>query len=73
MEYELTDAQLQRLLDASKPVPYLVFGGREPASPQEHANAAWSELGRELGFDYMTVQPVPGKDYRFFTATPRPR
>jgi hypothetical protein len=59
---------LNRLLDASKPVPYMVFGGVPPRSPQENANAAWRALGDELGFDYMTVRPVPGESHSVFTA-----
>ncbi|MFA5377819.1 MAG: hypothetical protein WC455_18860 [Dehalococcoidia bacterium] len=57
-EYKMTQAQLDTLLDMCKPVPYMVFGGREPPSPQDNANAAWCALGMELGFDGMTVQPV---------------
>ena len=67
-EFEMTDEQHKKLLDACKPVPYMVFGGIEPRSPQENANDAWRELGRELGFDAMTVRPVAGKDTKFFTA-----
>ncbi len=66
-EYEMTPAQLDKLLEACKPVPYLVANGTEPASPQENANRAWQALGEELGFDHMTVRPN-GKGDRFFTA-----
>jgi predicted TIM-barrel fold metal-dependent hydrolase len=67
-EYEMTADDLATILEACKPVPYMVFGGRPPASPQENANAAWCELGRKMGFDGMTVEPVPAKGNRFFTA-----
>lgn len=70
-EYEMTEEQLEKILEASKPVPYIMVGGMPPPSPQEVANAAWSRLGDELGFQYMTVQPVPGKGERFFTAVPK--
>ncbi len=53
--YRLTDEQYERLLHAGRPVPYMIFGGRPPPSPQENANAAWCALGRELGFDGMSV------------------
>lgn len=66
-EYEMTQAQLDKILDACKPVPYMVFGGVEPASPQENANRAWYALGKEMGFDPMTVRPTDKGD-RFFTA-----
>lgn len=67
-EFELTEKQYNRLLDACKPVPYMVFNGRTSASPQENANAMWRALGDELGFEYMSVRPVPGKNQHFFTA-----
>jgi hypothetical protein len=67
-EFEMTEAQLQRLLKACRPVPYIVAGGMPPQSPQANANAAWGELGRELGFEPMSAKPVPGKGQRFFTA-----
>ena len=67
-EYEMSQEQLQGLLDASKPVPYMIVGSSLPRTPQENSNAAWATLGREMGFDHMTVQPVDGKGILFFTA-----
>jgi hypothetical protein len=67
-EYEMTAEEEQALLDACRPVPYMVFGGIPPVSQQERANAAWCALGAKRGFDGMTVQPVIGKGQRFFTA-----
>ncbi len=67
-EFEMSEEQLERLLDASKPVPYMVIGGVAPVSPQEHANRAWEALGKELGFVWDTVRPIAGKGSRFFTA-----
>ena len=69
-EYEMTQADLDKILDACKPVPYMVFGGRPPRSPQENANDAWAELGRRMGFNHMTVRGVDGKGNRFFSAVP---
>ena len=67
-EFTMTQDQLNKLLDAYKPVPYMVIGGIPPRSPQENTNAAWATLGKELGFDAMTVKPVVGKGYKVFTA-----
>ena len=75
-EFKLTQEQLDTLLDACKPVPYmlilptlhLLIGGIAPRSPQENANAAWAKLGLELGFDSMSVRPINGKGIEFFTA-----
>jgi len=69
IDFEMTEEQLSTLLEASKPVPYLIIGGREPSSPQENANRAWKALGKEMGFHYMTVKPT-GQDVRFFSAEP---
>jgi len=68
--YEMTEADLEAMLDACKPVPYMVMGGHAPSSPQENANRAWARLGEKMGFDPMTVQPVQGKGSRFFSAIP---
>lgn len=67
-EFEMTEADMKEILDACKPVVYMVIGGMPPKSPQENANDAWCRLGNKMGFDGMTVQPVSGKDDRFFTA-----
>lgn len=69
-EYELTDEQFDRLVEAAKPVPYIVVGGVPPMSQQQRANNAWQTLGRELGFDWKSVQPHPSGDQRRFIATP---
>ena len=70
-QYTMTQVQLEKILDASKPVRYMVFGGMEPRSPQENANSAWKRLGDELGFDHMTVQLVDGQPQTVFTAEQR--
>lgn len=67
-EFEMTEADLDKILDAGKPVPYIVVGGVPPRSPQQKANSAWASLGAQMGFDYTTVKPVTGKESRFFTA-----
>jgi hypothetical protein len=69
-EFEMTQEDLNQILAACKPVRYMVFGGYEPKSPQENANDAWRSLGKKMGFDYMTVQPITDKGQRFFTAEP---
>lgn len=66
-KYEMTDVDLKTLLEACRPVPYMVVGGMAPRSPQENANAAWCALGKRMGFDGMSVEPAGNGD-RFFTA-----
>ena len=70
-EYEMSFEQLDVLLDASKPAACMTIGSYAPRSPQQNANIAWSKLGREMGFDSLTVEPVVGKGNRFFTANPK--
>jgi len=67
-EFKLNEEQYAKLIEACKPVPYMIIGGVEPKSQQENANDAWEHLGKEMGFEYMSVEPVRGKDSRYFTA-----
>lgn len=69
-EYEMTETQLSAILHACRPTRVMMVGGFVPASPQENANRAWAELGKEMGFDPMTVRPSAGKGERFFMAVP---
>ena len=71
-KYGMTEEDLARILDASKPTPLMYLTGGIPmsGSQQERANAAWAELGLKMGFDSTTVQPIPGKGNRFFSAIP---
>lgn len=69
-EYEMTETDLQTLLEACKPAPYIIANGTGPLSPQESVNAAWRALGARMGFDGMTAEPVMGKSRRHFTAIP---
>jgi len=73
MTYEMSEDDLQELLDACKPTPVMFLSGGTPMGPsqQENANLAWSRLGEKMGFDAMTVQPITGRGSRFFTATPK--
>jgi len=68
--YEMTDKQLDTLMQACKPVAYMMVGGSTPSSPQENANNAWANLGLEMGFDGSTVQPRQGFDPKHFSAIP---
>ena len=68
--YEMTKEDLDKILDASKPVMVIAFGGIGPSSPQENANRAWAALGRKMGFDSSTVSPIPGKGDTHFSAVP---
>lgn len=66
-KFEMTQEQLNKLLEAMKPPPLIMLQCGEPPSLQEQANSAWKALGDEMGFDHMTVQPT-GQGDRFFEA-----
>lgn len=68
--YEMTEEDLQTILEACKPTICMIIGGSYPSSPQENANRAWAKLGEKMGFDHMTVRPIDGKGNRFFSAIP---
>lgn len=65
--FEMTQEQLDVLLDAMRPVPMIAINVCTGMSRQDRANNAWACLGRDMGFDHMTVKPN-GKGDRFFTA-----
>ena len=67
--YEMSQADLDKILTACRPVPMIMLQCGEPSSPQERANLAWAELGVRMGFDSTTVVPT-GQGYRFFSAEP---
>lgn len=70
-EYRMTPEQLRKLVDASKPVKYDgIIGPWKPRTRQQNAMDAWRKLGFEMGFNFMTAQPVPGKGPDYFTAEP---
>jgi hypothetical protein len=69
-EFEMTQKELDEILDACKPVPCMLIGGHEPPSAQENANQAWQRLAKKKGFIWDTVKPC-SKGNRFFTAEVR--
>lgn len=68
-KFEMTEADLEKILEACKPVPMIMLQCGTGRSPQERANDAWKELGGRMGFDHMTVEPT-GEGSRFFSAVP---
>lgn len=70
-EYEMSEDDLNAILESCKPVPLIMLQCGNPPSQQENANRAWKILGDKMGFDHMTVEPS-GKGQRFFTAIQKP-
>ena len=71
-EFEMTEEQQKTLLEAMRPVPLIMLQCGAPPSQQESANRAWGRLGKEMGFQHMTVTPLVDKGDRFFLALPTP-
>lgn len=68
-EYTMTQEELNELIEACKPTPYmtnsngdLLFG-----TPQDNANAAWRILADKYKFQWDTVESV-GSDMKVFRA-----
>lgn len=66
--FKMTDEEFKEILDACKPVPYMVVGGIPPTSPQENVNRVWQSLGQKLGFQWDTARPVSGESNKVFEA-----
>lgn len=62
VEFELDKEQLIFIMRACEALP----GSGKP--DEEFVNRAWDILGKHMGFDGRTCEPVPGKDEEFFTA-----
>ena len=69
-EFEMTEEQQKKLLESMQPVPLIMLQCGNTPSQQENANRAWKRLGKEMGFQYMTVTPLSDKGDRFFLAEP---
>ena len=72
-DYEMSDEQYKRLviaLNDARNQPVMMIGGSTGPSLQETANRQWALLGGEMGFDAMSVRPIPGRSERWFSAIP---
>lgn len=69
--FTMNAQQHAKLLEAMQPVPAMWIGG-PPRSVQQNANDAWCALGREMGFDGMSVRPIAGGSEYEFSAEETP-
>lgn len=67
-EFEMAQAEFDKIIKSSKPVPAIMLQCGRPFSPQENANTAWQALAKKKGFIWDTVEPVSSKGNKFFTA-----
>ena len=66
--FEMTDEQLEGLMNECKPVVMIALQCGTSSSLQENANRAWASLGNVMGFKPMTVEPIRGKSTKHFMA-----
>ena len=71
--FRMSDADLEGLYSACKPVPYMVFCGVPPRSQRENAEAYWGDLGRRMGFVGMTAEPCGNDDHDFMAVPAGPQ
>lgn len=71
-KYRLTDEELNELMEASKPVPYMVFGDIEPRSPREKAMDLWRKVAARVGCDLDSIGSAHTSDLHDFEAQPQP-
>jgi len=67
--YEMSQEDLDTLLNACKYAPLIMLQCGMPPSPQERANNAWKAIGKKYHCDYLTIKPTGNGD-RFFSAEP---
>jgi hypothetical protein len=74
-KYRLSEEQMERLLDASIPIPMIMLQCGNPPSVQENVNCAWREIADELGFIWDTAVPCKwvGADKYDILAEPDPK
>lgn len=66
-EFQMTQVQYDKLIEACRPQMYLVATGTEP-DVRGTILRAWDALGDEMGFVGETAMPIDGKSGCFFTA-----
>lgn len=66
-KYTLTKEQFEEILkinkEGSDPVMYLSGGIPTGKSLQEKINDYWENLGKELGFDWKTIEPIDNTNF----------
>lgn len=68
--YRMTDEELSQLMEASKPVPYMVIGGYEPKPPSYNAMMVWEKIAARVGCDVHSIDAASTGDNHDFTARP---
>lgn len=71
-QYRLTDEELNELIAATQPVPYLVIGGFAPESPTEKSMRIWTRVAKRVGCQVETIDAADTGDQHDFIAEPLP-
>lgn len=66
MEFQLDAEQRAFILKICASVPE--DPDKHTVDDRERVGQAWDLLGKHMGFDGRTCEPVPGKDESYFTA-----
>lgn len=66
--YTLQEDEFVELVEASKPVPYLIAGGMSPPSQYDNAMRVWGKVAARVGCKLQTI--APGTSDRTFYAEP---
>ena len=69
-KYRMTDEEYNDLLEACKPVPYMVFGGVPPERPTDKAMRVWDRIAKRVGCIQSTIDSAGTGDDRDFVAMP---
>ncbi|MFH2029077.1 MAG: hypothetical protein ABIJ40_00445 [Bacteroidota bacterium] len=66
-KFTFTKEQFDKIVAINKeggdPVMYLSGGTPMGRSKQQKINDYWDELGKELGFDWNTVEPIDNNNF----------
>lgn len=71
-DFQITQDELNEILEASKPTPVMYLSGGTPMfdSPQENANRVWKKLADKYGFVWDSAELISNKPPTNFKATP---
>jgi poly-gamma-glutamate capsule biosynthesis protein CapA/YwtB (metallophosphatase superfamily) len=67
----MTDEEFNDLVEACKPVPYMVIGGIVPESPTDKAMRVWDSVAKRVGCVQSSIAPANTGDDHDFMAEPK--
>jgi hypothetical protein len=71
VKFTLTDEQFKRIVQINKkggdPVMYLSGGIPMGKSLPEKINDYWKEIGKDMGFNWTTIEPIDNRNFYALT------